>query len=145
MSLVLDEAIRAFTGQEWHSNGPVTAQELEAAQQQLGVKFPPAYVRFLQWSDGGEGKFSGRYLRFWRVKRLVTANEMHGVREGEPGRVAFATDDVRLWMFDFRGSAGEPPIWCQHKGAIGREPAVAEASHFLEFLQKAMTGTLQGA
>ncbi len=115
---------------------PGTRQEaIEAAEIQLGLKFPEDYISFMLTSNGAEGSIgTNGYVRFWPVEELVEGNDGYGVREFAPGFVLFGSDGGgEAFAFDTRGeqlTLVEIPFI-----PMTADEALVRGNTFLEFLE----------
>jgi SMI1 / KNR4 family (SUKH-1) len=82
------ELLRAF-----HKNPPATADEIEIAEHELGLKMPEGYRQFLIFANGGEG-FIGpnSYLMLWQIGELFRSNREYEVHEYAPGLILFGSN-----------------------------------------------------
>jgi len=70
-----------FWGRDYDHNPPLTDQDVERAEEQLGVKLPPEYVELLRYQNGGYTKgfiFPMEVETSW-AEDHVALNELYGI------------------------------------------------------------------
>jgi hypothetical protein len=142
---VLAEMIRQVAERcaiEHDSSGPVSEEEVAAAERELGVMFPPSYRAFLRQYGAGMVKsyelFGLPRHRLWGD--VVMMNQLTPTLlpscflkiVGDNGHCSYYLDTSQI------DSQGECPVMSFQGGADGR--IVAE--NFLDFLRKAHQGLL---
>ena len=55
-------------------------------------ELPKDYLRFLQWSNGGEGQVGSSYLSIWPVEELEELNQVYSIQRYLPEVVAIGSD-----------------------------------------------------
>lgn len=111
-------------------NVGMSADELDAATQSLGVELPNDYRAFLQSSNGGQGFLGQNYVIFWKAEELKPLNVGYEV---PLGLVLFGTDGGgEAYAFDSR----ERPWKVVQVPLIGMDDprlAIPLGSSFTEF------------
>lgn len=78
---------------EFRSNLPAKARDIDMVEQGLGVRLPNEYIAFLKLRNGGEG-FIGKdsYAIFWKTGDLHSLNSAYEVETYAPGLFIFGSD-----------------------------------------------------
>lgn len=115
---------------------PATASTIAMAEDQLGAKLPEQYVRFLEFTDGGEG-FIGEnaYAMLWGVEELGSMNQAYEVEKYLPGLLLFGSDGAgEAYGFDTRNP--EWPIVQVPFVGMAWDVAWPMGTSFNEFLKR---------
>lgn len=71
----------------------VTREEIAQVEGMLQKEFPPDYVSFLLFTDGGIGSIGeGNYVELWPLEELIPSNEANEVNKYAPGLLLFGSD-----------------------------------------------------
>lgn len=78
---------------EFRSNLPAEAHDIDMVEQESGVRLPNEYLAFLKLRNGGEG-FIGKYSYaiFWKIGNLRSLNSAYEVETYAPGLCIFGSD-----------------------------------------------------
>ena len=89
---------------EMEMGEPSLKEDLDAAENSLGIVFPAEYRRFMLKTNGAEGSIGkSNYLVIWPVEEIVELNEEYGVAEFTPGLIYFGSDGGGMaYAFDVR-------------------------------------------
>jgi len=124
---------------QFKAHPPASANEIRAAEKELHVSLPAAYVDLLTQMNGGEGFVGEFYAVFWRASELRKFNTEYGIWEGEP------------WVLLFGGNGGGEALAFDRDTTpwrvvllplIGAEKktALPFGESFEEFLEKLASG-----
>jgi cell wall assembly regulator SMI1 len=117
----------------------VTDQQLQQAQQRLGVRFPPDYAAFLQAQDGMQQWFGQTYVELWTLATVVRVNEVAEQRQSHPGLLYIGGDGSREGLaLDLRKQP--PPVLLVGYVSTGWAEALFQAADFSTFLAQVATG-----
>jgi hypothetical protein len=120
-------------------NPPATKEQIELAQEKLGVVFPARYVDFLLKSDGYEGLIGQAYIALWNIDDIVKRNEGYAVKEFAPHLVLFGSDGGDE-AFAFDTSKSEFPIVITPFIGLGLEEENVIGNSFFEFIENLYNG-----
>ena len=89
---------------EFRCNPPAGAQAVSWFERDAGTKLPEDYVKFLDWTNGGEGYIgSHSYVILWRVGELKEMNEAYQAAIYAPGLFLFGSNrGGEAFAFDMR-------------------------------------------
>jgi hypothetical protein len=89
---------------KWYNNPPAKFTEIASVEQKMSIKLPEAYIKLIQWSNGGEGWVDEQYVSLWRIESLAILNEEYRIQHYLGERIiGFGTDGGAVcFAFDFR-------------------------------------------
>lgn len=131
----------------WHRYPPASHEDVYELQtdtsRYLGQHdpLPIDYIQFLEWSNGGEGKFGRDYVRIWSAKEILDKNRAYQVDKWLPKGLGIGNDaGDEGYFFDFRTSQQErepPPIYRIELGSLvlGFEEGEKLAASFSDWLK----------
>lgn len=88
-------------------NVPISDEEIDLFEKEIGIKLPYDYVEFLKMGNGGEG-FVGEnsYIIFWNLNEIIEINKAYNVKEYVPGLLLFASSGGgEAYAFDIRNKS----------------------------------------
>lgn len=122
-------------GEDFNGNAPATAEEIAAAERNLGRSLPNDFREFLRVSNGGEGSIGENYVMLWNTEELGEYNGSYQVNEYAPGLLLFGSDGGgEGYAFDTRTSP--PPIVTVPFVGMALKYANPVAETFVAFLKK---------
>jgi hypothetical protein len=93
---------------EFNCNPPTAEAEIQRFQENAEIHLPDDYLRFLQYSNGGEGFIGNAYVILWRLEELLHLNQGYKVEEFAPGLFLFGSDGGgEAFAFDMRSDSME--------------------------------------
>lgn len=136
--MTIDELINQISS-GWHraSDGlPVTVSIITQIEHRLGVKFPDDYVRFILWSNGGEGLVGNSYFCLWPIEQLEEMNDLLNINKYLPGFLLIGGDTADLgYAFEFdRQTIHGPRLFQVPRGDLGQDTAILVGPSFLSGL-----------
>ncbi len=122
----------------WNGNAPAEAGALERLRRVAGVELPDEYLKFLAFSDGGEGPLAidPGYVVIDPAADAADQKEEKTFEEFFPGFFMFGGNGGgELFAFDLRGSRPWPVVMIDMTNIDLKESVVPIATDFSEFLK----------
>ena len=133
--------IIALIKSEWHIKSPCDSLEVSDIERQLGVVFPPDYVKLLKWSNGGEAKLGTAYFALWPIQDIPRRNVSASIFKYLTNRfVGIGTNGGdECYGFDYTNST-TPIFAIVPLGDLDPSSKFAIAATLTEGIQKALDG-----
>ena len=122
----------------WHGNAPAEPDSLNLLRVAAGVELPDDYLRFLAFSDGGEGPLGvdPGYIVIDPVNDVVAHKKNRTFEEFFPGFLVFGGNGGgELLAFDIRSSGPWPVVMIAMTNIDLSESVVRIAADFSELLK----------
>lgn len=125
------------TKAHWYPQPPASSETIEALQAQSGLDLPPAYLAFLERSNGGASELGidPGWVSVWPAEEVVKLNRDYEVQQWIPGFFGFGSNGgSELFVFDTRTSH----LWKVYMIAfisMDEEEAILLAEDFATFAQ----------
>lgn len=117
----------------WNGNLPTNSEVINTVEESLNFFFPRDYIKFIEWSNGGEGQLKNGYLYLWKIEDIKQLNIDYGIQEFlSDDCIAIGTDGGdKCYGFDFssNGRLFESPL-----GDLDYTEIKYPANDFLDFI-----------
>jgi hypothetical protein len=121
----------------WYSQPPASLEAITALRAQSGLDLPPAYLAFLERSNGGDGELGIEpgWVSLWPAEEVVGLNRNYQEEQWIPGFFGFGSNGGgELLAFDTR----TPHPWKVYMIpfiSVDEEEAILVAQDFTTFAQ----------
>jgi len=122
----------------WSKTTVATRSAIEKCANDLGLSFPPDYVRFLLVSNGAEGytppQHIAGYFALYTVEELVACNEGYEIQKRFPGYLSIGTNGAGE-LFLLNTLAKDQPTLMVRASDNTLKNAIVVGTNFAAFLQ----------
>ncbi len=122
---------------KWHIQPGATVEAIFQLEEQTRYKLPIDYIKFIKWSNGGEGFIGNNYLSLWKGEEIIELNKDYAIHQYLSDHfIAFGSDGGSLaYLFDFREKHLEPAVVSIPFGYLDRSEIEYLANSFSDFMK----------
>ncbi|PTY01870.1 hypothetical protein DB346_10455 [Verrucomicrobia bacterium LW23] len=101
------KTIQSYFSGSWHKKSPASEIDIAALQKVIPIRLPGEYLKFLRWSNGGEGEFSETYLTMWSTDVIPDWNKDYRIDIKFPTMLVIADDSSQFYGYDCSNGEAE--------------------------------------